>query len=374
MQQRLVIFAGEASGDAHAAELIRHLKRLRPELDLMAFGGKRVEKAGAKLVYPLAERGVVGGVEVLQNLGFFRKALAEARSTLNRYRPDGVVLIDAPGFNFRIAEIAHRLDIPVIYYIAPQVWAWKKNRLKAMKRWARKVLVILPFETHLYEDAGIPVQFVGHPLVDVVEQNYDRPAIREELNIDPEATVVGLMPGSRTAEVHRMLHLFLDCAERIGKKIPGVSFLLPLAETLPRDILGELPPEIRVVENPTFAHRAVMDFALTKSGTGTLENGLLGLPMAIVYRVAWSTYFIAKRIVDIEYIGLVNILAGKEVCKEFIQNEASPEAIVDYACSILKDDNLRNSIRQQLLSLRRQLGGSGASSRAAQAVVETLEL
>jgi len=376
MTSRLLIVAGEASGDNHGGQLVEQFKQLRPELDLCALGGKRMEQAGAELLLPLAERGVTGIIEVARSIPFFRQALATVAEVLTHRRPDGVVLIDFPGFNFRVARLAHARGIPVLYYISPQLWAWHASRVWEMKKWLRKIFVIFPFEVDLYEKAGIAVEFVGNPLMDAIPRDLDRTAARAGLDCEENTPLVGLLPGSREGEIERLLPTMLDAATRIAQRLPQVRFVLPLAETLSRSILEPLPkqPPVRIIERPTYEQRAAIDFALTASGTATLENALLGVPMAVVYRTAWLSYLLARILVRVEHIGMVNLLAGKTVCREFIQHEATGRTLADYACEVLESATRQGEMRRELHQLRELLGEPGAAKRAAVSILNTLDL
>ncbi len=374
MPPKLFFVAGEASGDIHAARVIEALRNLRPGIEILAYGGPRMKEAGANLLLPLAERAVTGFVEVLGHLNFFRQALAQTAEMLDRQKPDAVVLVDFPGFNFRVARLAYQRGIPVIYYIAPQVWAWHASRIHEMKRWARKVLVIFPFEEDLFVRAGIDARFVGHPLIEALEGLPEPGEMLRSMGSMVTRRSC-LVPGSRPTELQRMRAILLDAAGIVSRRMPEVRFFLPLAESLSRESLGTLPaqPEIQVIEHPTFAHRSMADFALTVSGTATLENALLGIPMAIVYKISWFSYLIARCLAKVKHIGMANILAGKTVCREFIQHEATPEALADYACEVLGSPERREAIRAQLRAVRDSLGGPGASLRAAQAILGVIE-
>jgi len=371
----LLIIAGEASGDAHAARLAAELKRLRPGCELRALGGHRLKEAGAVEVLPLAERGVVGFVEVVRSLGFFRRALKVVAEELERRRPAAVILVDFPGFNFRVARLAQAQGIPIIYYIAPQVWAWHRRRIQEMKRWAKKVLVIFPFEVELYQQAGLDVEFVGHPLIDALENLDDPQQVRAAMGFAEGPPLVGILPGSREAELRRMLPPMLEAARLIAGRIEDARFVLPLAETLSRSALGPLPEslKVRVIEHPTYAQRAMLDFALTASGTATLENALLGVPMAVVYKTSWVSYLLARAVIQVRHVGMVNLLAGKTVCREFIQHEATPQALAAYACEVLQNPQLKEQMKQQLAQVRDSLGEPGASRRAAEAILKAVE-
>jgi lipid-A-disaccharide synthase len=297
---------------------------------------------------------------------------------LEQRRPDALVLIDYPGFNLRTAKVARSLGIPVIYYISPQIWVWHQGRIKTIAENVTKMLVILPFEQDLYTRAGLRSVFVGHPLQDNDEPIVPAAQIRSLLQVPIGARLIGLLPGSRRAEIERHLPMLLKAASQLKQKLPDLEFVLPRAATIPRSFLEQyVAPHpllnVRIVEKDLKSVRAAMDFAICKSGTSTLELALLGVPMVIFYKVSAITYLFAKMVVRIKWIGLVNILAGREVAPELIQRRANSREIAQTAEGIISDPARLEQMRLELDGVRQQLGGPGAARRVAQEIAATLK-
>lgn len=362
----VLLIAGEASGDLYAGALATALRRAAPDLRLLGMGGPRMEAAGVELRFPLTDVAVMGFVEVLAQLRAVRRAWNTAVDLLNRERPDVVVLVDYPGFNLRLAEAAHRRGIPVVYYVSPQLWAWKPGRVRIVRRAVTRMLVILPFEVAWYAQHGVTAHFVGHPLVE---------AIRLPFNEAPVGTParVALLPGSRRSDWTRMAPVLFAAARTLRERLPTVQFVLPFAETADRDWLQDLPPalDIQVVASDWTA-RADCDLAVAKSGTTSVEHALLGLPTVIVYRTSPVTYAIARRLVRVPYIGMVNLIAGEPVCPELIQRDATPERIAHEAFLLLTDEERRRRMREGMRRVCRALAGPGASACAAEHVLAVL--
>jgi len=371
-----MFIAGEASGDQHAADLIRELKRCAPGLEAFGLGGAQMAAAGADVVQDLVSHAVIGVVEALRKLGDYYQALKRAESLLRDRRPDAVVLIDFPDMNFRVAEKAKALGIPVIYYISPQVWAWRRGRIKTLKRLVTRMIVLFPFEEPLYQKAGIPVSFVGHPLLDVARPEESPAAARARLLGTSKGPLVALMPGSRSQEIESLLPVMCGAALILKREFPEAHFFLPLARTVSRErvetILREqgLAPAI-VTENP-YANRAAADLTLVASGTATLETAILGVPMLIAYRMHWLSYMIAKLFVKLPYFGLANVTAGEKAAPEFLQHEVTPEALAAAGAQLLRDRAAAEAQRRVWDRVRQRLGGEGAAGRAAEAVLSTL--
>jgi len=362
----VMLVAGEASGDMYGALLVCALRR--DGVRLIGMGGSRMREAGMELSYPLADMATVGWSGVLRQLGSFRRLLRQACHEVEEHRPAALVLLDYPGFNVRLAEHAHRAGVPVIYYIAPQLWAWNPGRIHRIRRVVDHMLVILPFEENYYRESGVPVEFVGHPLLDMVPTELlgqaERPGRDGELRL-------GLLPGSRRTEVAHMLPLMLETARRVVAREPRCRALLIRAPGLPPELYAaarDAPVELCDLD---YAGRAELHFALTASGTATLENALLGVPMCVIYRTSPVNYGIAKALVRIQRIGLVNIVAGREVCPEFIQRAARPAAIADAALRVLTDPDRWQLMRHDLNAVAASLGAPGASSRVAR-IIERL--
>ncbi|MCK4648187.1 lipid-A-disaccharide synthase, partial [bacterium] len=340
-QRRIMILAGEASGDLQGAYLAQELRKLSPEIELFGIGGRRMERAGVRLVSDITQIAVVGFVEVLKHIKTFRRILKKLDNLMEKERPQGIILIDNPGFNLRVARKARVKNIPVSYYISPQVWAWGKKRVRKITKLVKKMIVILPFEEKIYKEAGCPASFVGHPFLDIVEPVLLKEEAYRRFRLEKNRPIIGLLPGSRVGEIKRLLPVMVAAAKRIKENIPDSQFILPLAPTFSKEkidtILKKSDLSLKVVEDPTFDARSIMDFALVASGSATLENACLGLPMIIVYKVHFTTWLLSKILLKIPYIGLVNVVAGRKIVPEFLQYGAIPARIAQATLKILEN-------------------------------------
>lgn len=365
----IMIVAGEASGDMHGASLVREMLKVNPSLNFYGIGGCRLKEAGVKLLADASEMAVVGLTEVISKLGSVLKIMSRMKKTLDTCRPDLVILIDYPDFNLPLARAAHKRGIKIFYYISPQVWAWRKGRIKQIKKFVDRMAVILPFEVDVYRQKGFEVHYVGHPLLDVVGTGYSRDQVRLEFGLDKKSNIIALLPGSRKSEVVKLLPQMMQAAEIITKEIPGTQFILPLAETLDKkivtDIISGFAPEVDVISGRTYDVVSCANLAIVASGTATLETALLGIPMIIIYKISPISYFIGKIAVSVENIGLVNIIAGKTIVPELIQQKASGEHIAAAALAILQDDRKKQEMIDSLALIREKLGSPGAALRAA---------
>ena len=375
---RLMFVAGENSGDLHGSRLIAELRTKQPEIECFGFGGDRMAAEGMRLDENLAQKlPIMGVTQVVRNYGQIRNLLQRAFAMLARERPDAIVLIDYPGFNLRVATEAKRLGIPVIYFISPQIWAWHQSRIEIIRKTVSLMLVILPFEETLYRDAGVRSRYVGHPLLDDAEEVPSRLEARAALSIPAEARVIGLIPGSREGEIVRHLPLMLQTATLLLKHFPNAHFLVPMASTISPDLItkyvGRYPglPITISSQRPKTA-RAAMDFAICKSGTSTLELALADVPMVIIYHVSAVTYWIARAVVRIPWVGLVNIVANDSVAPELLQDAAQPEPLAKEVIRIMESPALLEAMHDGYARVRAKLGKSGASRRAAEAVLELL--
>jgi lipid-A-disaccharide synthase len=364
-----MIVAGETSGDLHGSSLVRAMCEIDPGLQFRGIGGRRMQEAGVKLLANAADMAVVGLTEVIVKLNQIRRVLNLMKADLNASKPDLLILIDYPDFNLMLGKFAKACGVRIFYYISPQVWAWRRGRIKKIRAIVDKMAVILPFEEQLYRDEGVDATYVGHPLLDTVKTKYSRQEALEKFGLQEGATTVGLLPGSRDTEIARLLPVMMSAAEILVKKMPRVQFILPLAETLERafveNILQQSPVPIRIVQNDTYDAIELSDIVMIASGTATLETALLGKPMVIVYKVSPVSYYIGKKIVQVEHIGLANIIAGKTIVPELIQDEANPERIATEVFNILNDGARMQNIRQELLAVREALGQPGAAERTA---------
>lgn len=324
--------------------------------------------AGMTLRHDLAGEAIMGFTEVIKHFGAIRRLFLDTLAHIEANRPDCVVLIDYPGFNIRLAKRLKRLGIPVVYYISPQVWAWKKKRIHTLAACVDKMLVIFPFEEALYEKVGLPCRYVGHPLLDHISRVAMEPRESDEL-------VIGLLPGSREQEIKRLLAPMIEVAAGIAKQYPAARFMTPVVDEAraaqAREIAGRFPLEIQTGSMYDILHRA--RFCLVASGTATLETALFGVPMVILYRVTALTYWMAKFLVDIRYIGIVNILAGRGIVPEFIQNDIRPDQILPQALHLIASSPERAQMVDNLREVQSMLGDGGASQNAAREILEVLD-
>jgi lipid-A-disaccharide synthase len=365
--KNVMVVAGEASGDLHGANLVRALRARDRSLMVSGIGGPAMRAAGVELVVDAAQLSVVGISEALFKAPTLIRGLRTAQKHLRRRRPALLVLIDFPDFNLRLAAEAKRIGIPVLYYISPQIWAWRSGRVHQIGRLVDHVAVILPFEADFYDRHGIPVTFVGHPLLDAY-----RPEVLLPDNREDAAAVIGFLPGSRDREVARHLPVMLGAAALLRRRRQDLRFLVSIAPTvrpaIVDDIVGRHPIRtacefVRGGVNRIFTRSTLV---VAASGTVTLEAAIAGTPMIIVYKVSPLSYMIGKLLIHVRNIGLVNLIAGRELVPELIQGQASPENIADAALGMLTDPDARARLRRALLGVRDLLGGPGASERVAQ--------
>jgi len=373
-----MIIAGESSGDLHGANLARALKTQRPNLRLFGMGGAGMREAGVELLADPTQIAVIGLVEVVRHLPRFRKIFHQLRQALDERKPDLVVLIDYPGFNLRFAAEVKRRGIRLVYYISPQVWAWNAGRIRRIKQLVDRMLVVFPFEKDLYEKHGIPVTFVGHPLLDEVKPTFSRIETLDRLGLADGLPIIGLLPGSREVEVRRILPTLLAAGERMSDRLPSTArFLLIKAPHLSweiyRQALEHSSLKPKVVERWDYDGIYCCDLVMVASGTATLECGLLERPMLIVYKTSWTTYGISRLLIKIPFIGLVNVVAQRKIVPEFIQHRANPAAIAKAALELWGSASERATMRSAFQKIRGSLGTPGASQRAAEAVLKELE-
>lgn len=374
MSFRLLLSCGEASGDLYAGALTRALRALSPDIDIAGLGGPEFARAGGRMLVDYRGLSVTGFAEILLKVPQLRAAKQRLLAEARQHRPDALVVIDYFGFNGRLARDVHALGIPVIYYISPQVWAWRPGRIKLIRKVTTKMLVIFPFEPQIYRDAGVPVEFVGHPLIDLAQSQTPREALLTRLGLDPSAPVVGVLPGSRTSELRRILPTLVEAMHRIRQQVPRAQFLLARAPHLDDQLFAPARDlaSSAIVEGETDAVLAASDVVLTASGTATVQAALHGTPMVVVYRVSPLEYRLGRPFVKIDTFAMVNLIAGRRVVPELIQNDFTPEAVAAEAVSMLTDPARTARIRQALADVRTQLGGPGGSERAAAAVLRTM--
>lgn len=371
---RFMIVAGEASGDLHGAHLVCALRKQFPDLSVTGIGGDHLRQAGVSLLSSSDELGVVGISEVLKKIGTIVQVFRKLTRFLKEQRPDLLILIDYPDFNLLLARVAHKLGIPIVYYISPQVWAWRSGRVKLIRKIIAKMIVIFPFEQVFYQQYGVNVEWVGHPLVDTVHATLTKAEFCEQHGLDPVRPILGLLPGSRESEVHRLLPVLLVTAERLRHTHPDTQFVLPVASSLHASpVLQELPAYIHTTRQQTYDTIKAADLIVTASGTVTVETALLETPMIIAYRVSPSTYWIGKRFIHVPFIGMVNLIAGQQIAPELIQEDATPERIAAEVETLLYHPEKLATMRQALRQVRQKLGAPGAPDRAAVIIRDILK-
>lgn len=365
----LLVVAGELSGDMHAARVVEAFRAARPGVDVWGLGGDGLAAQGVSLRQHVRDLAVLGLVEVLKRYGFFRRVFRALLDEVDRRRPAAALLIDYPGFNLRLAAQLKRRGVRVIYYVCPQVWAWHRSRIPKMAKIIDRLCVIFPFEVEIFRGTGLDVQFVGHPLVEQAAAVLARPP---EALPWPGSLNVALLPGSRRQELERLLPDLLAAAARLERARPEAGFLLPAAtpemEQLARRILAdakERPEKLAIVAGRTREILRQARAAWVASGTATLETALMECPMVVVYRTAAMTYHIGKRLVRVPYLGMVNLLAGRELCPELIQHAVAPDALVAAIAPLLDDTPARSAMVEGLRAVKASLGSGGAAARVA---------
>ena len=375
---RILIVAGEASGDLHAANVVQELLRRAPHLTVEGIGGDRMRQAGVRLHAHAGDLAVVGVVEVLHKLPALLRAYRSMVRLLRERPPDLLILVDFPDFNLLLASRAYRLGIPVLYFISPQVWAWRTGRIRAIARHVRRLLVIFPFEEEFYRQRGVEVRYVGHPLLDRLSPAPAMDEVLRRLELEHSATVVGLLPGSRIGELTRHLPLLLRATRRLMMDRPDLRVIIAAAEGLPLDLIGSYLKQetlsARVVQGRTHEVIAASDLILVASGTATLEAAIIGTPMVIVYRLALVSWLLGRLLIKVPYIGMVNLVAGKSVVPELIQFEATPERVADKARALLESPERRRRMQERLNEVRDRLGPPGAVSRTVDAILELMQV
>ena len=373
---RILISCGEASGDLYAGALAAEIRRLEPDAAMTGFGGDRLRAAGVRLVGDYRGFAVTGIKEALRVVPRSWRMLRHLEAAAAADLPAVFVAVDFPDFNFRLAARLARLGVPVVYYVSPQLWAWRAGRMKTMKALASKVLVIFPFEEAIYQRAGVPVEFVGHPLVELIAPPAPRDAVLRDAGLAPDAPTVALLPGSRTNELRAILPTLAEAARRIAARVPRVQFLVARAPGLDTALFDAVAPE-RFGDGPSVASLegraddvlAAADVVVTASGTATIQTALHERPMVIVYRLPALEYAIFRPFVKVDTFGMVNLVAGRRVVPELIQAGFTPEAVAGETVSLLTDAARAASMRAALADVRARLGGAGASRRAAEAVL-----
>ncbi|HEV7485943.1 MAG TPA: lipid-A-disaccharide synthase [Thermoanaerobaculia bacterium] len=390
---KLAIVAGEASGDLHAAEVLRELKRLDPTIESFGIGGDLLAREGMRLVHHAREMGIVGFFNVLRHLRMFRRIFDETVDEIAREKPDAVLLVDYPGFNLRMARRCKELGLRVVYYISPQLWAWRRGRVKQVAKYVDRMIVIFPFEETFYREHGIEAVYVGHPLIEEIG-HIQRPGVGSRGSGVGEASIaetnaassptpdtrhptpavrIALLPGSRKAEVASLLPAMLDAVEILARE-RSVDAYVVQAPTIPRELLDEYVTgrNVRVVAHNNGEAVAEADVALSSSGTATLECAVLGKPVIVMYRLSFANYWLGRMVVTIPHFALINIVAGKKIVPELIQGDVNGQTIADETRRLLEPANYA-AVVEELAAVRSKLGDAGAARRAAEAIMETIK-
>ncbi len=372
---RLLISSGEPSGELYAAELLRHLNERRTDIAAFGLGGDRLAAEGAHLTAHIRDLAVVGLVEVVSHLPRIRTIFNKLLKDCEQLRPALAVLIDYPDFNLRLARSLRARGVPVVYYVSPQIWAWRRWRMRTIRATAREMLVIFPFEESLYRDAGVPVSFVGHPLVDQVRPADDRDAFLREQKLDPARPLVTILPGSRRGEVALNLPPLAGAVRLLAERDPSLQFVVAAAPGVERAALEAafVGTPVTIVTGQTHALLGAATLSLVASGTATVEAALLGTPMIVVYRVSPLSHFLGRRFVSVPHFAMANLIAERRIVPELIQDDFNAENLAREARLLLDDTPRRDAMRGDLAEVRRRLGAPGASARAAAAVARVLD-
>lgn len=375
MNKKLMIIAGEASGDLHGAGLIRELRKLDSAIEIFGIGGDRMIAAGMKAQYHIKQMAFLGFIEVLRHLPFITKVRKELIKKIENENINSVVLIDYPGFNLNIAKKLHSMGKKIIYYISPQVWAWGTGRINKIKRLVTKMLVVFPFEEKMYRDANVNVEYVGHPLVENIE-NYSlmsKEELYSKLNLETGKEILLILPGSRKHEIKKIFPECIAAAKKLCKDF-NLQTVVACAENIDEHIFENLADhnEYKIVKGHTYDLLKHAQFGIIKSGTSTLEAGYFQLPFIVVYSTSFITYWLGKKVVNINNIAMANILLNETVVDELIQHDVNEKNIYDKCAAILSDNGKYGTLKQKLGELKNKLGGLGASQKAAASIYALL--
>ncbi len=382
---KIMIVAGEPSGDLHASHVARRLTVLCPDIALFGMGGDWMEKASVSLDFHIRDSAVMGFADVITVLPMFLRKQASLKRRIREERPDVLLLVDFAEFNMPLAKFAQKHGVPVVYYIPPKAWAWRANRARKLAKWANVVAAIFPFEAEFYRNAGANAEFVGHPLVDFAQTSLSTHAAREHLGLsetadDENTPVIGLMPGSRRSEIRHILPVMLSTAANIAQVYPNAQWVLPLAPGISHELIekckqeqnlsGKQVPPIKIVEDATYPVMRASTLLLVTSGTATLEAACIGTPMIIVFRTASLNWHIIKVLTPLERSGLPNLIAGRDIVPELLQTELTPTALTDMSLDFLQNPQKRETQREALQTVHAQLGTAGAAERTAELVLD----
>lgn len=373
--KRLVIIAGEESGDLHAAAFIRQLKARQPHLEISGIGGRHMQDAGALLISDLARFGVTGLSEVVKHFCVIRRAFNDIKAHLKANKPDLLVLVDYPGFNLRLARFAKKeLGIRIVYYISPQIWAWKANRIETIRACIDHMAVILPFEKKLYEHANVPASFVGHPLVNKIIPCDDMQAMRQQLGLPKNKRIIALLPGSRAHEIERHMPVMRDTAKRLCHSFDDLHFVIPVAGTIDPAVIqayfSKTTLPYTLIHGKAIETAACSDCVVVASGTASLECALQIKPMCIIYKASWLTYLAASKLIKVKYLGLCNLLANEMIVPELLQYDCNAAELSRVVMDMLDNDEVKRRMESRLTRLKQSLS-SVESDCSIVTVIET---
>ncbi|RMD89726.1 MAG: lipid-A-disaccharide synthase [Calditrichaeota bacterium] len=370
---KVMIVAGEASGDLHGGALVSELKKLAPESEIFGIGGERMRQAGMHLLFHVQDMAVMGFSEVVSKLPFFYKVRIKLLQEIKKRNPDLLILIDYPGFNIRLAKKIRALNLPIMYYIAPQVWAWGARRLNQLARWIHTMVVVLPFEKSLWEKTGIPTYYVGHPLLERLKVKTPKNQFFKKYGLDLQHKLVGLLPGSRESEVRRLLPEMLRTITLLQNQDHSIQALIGKADTVDQQVYAKILSKagIKIILcEQIYDLMKYADALIVASGTATLEAAFFQTPMVVVYRVSNVSYWLASRLVKVPNIALANIIAGDSVVPEFIQNDFNANNLTREVLDLLYNENRREKMIEGLVKVKQRLGPTGASKKVAKIAVQ----
>ena len=375
-EPHFLIIAGEASGDLHGAKLVQALLDVYPKARFTGMGGERMRDAGVNTLFGIERMGAVGLVEIFSDLGHYFGVYRALMKEIASLKYTAVILIDYPTLNLRLAKHSRKHSCPVYYFISPQIWAWRKGRIKDIRKSVHKMFVVLPFEEKMYQEAGVDAEFLGHPFIDVVHPTRTRGDNLEKFALDSHKKIVGLLPGSRMNEITSLLDEMLLAAEKVKREMGECQFLLSVADTIDPVLiqkrLGSNPLDIKILKGETYNVMNTCDALIIASGSATLEAGIIGCPMVIIYKLSPLTYWLALMLINTPYYGLVNIVAGESVVPELIQSKANAENIAAEILKFLKNPEYCQEVQNRLLLVRKNLGRPGVMKAVAASMVDSL--
>ncbi len=361
MKKKILVVAGEASGDLHGAGLLKELIKINPVLEFFGMGGDKMRNEGLKLSYHINQVSFMGLFEILSHLSFLRRVFKNMIEQIDSHKPDLAILIDYSGFNLRLAKKLKQKNIPIVYYISPQVWAWRKGRVEKIKKYVDKMIVFFPFEVDFYKKEGVNVELIGHPLVNLAQPVLQKEEFLKKVQAERGQIIIGLLPGSREQEIKKILPVMLEACQILKIKMKNIKVAIGLAPTINKElVLSRLNQnsDAKVLESLTYDVMKYSDLLLVTSGTATVESALMETPMLVIYKTNFMTYFLAKLLVKVPYISMVNLIAQKKIVPEFIQSQANPLLIAQEMEKILQDKVKYQQTKQELSQIKSKLSSN----------------